>query len=136
MVDADERLSWTLRLVTAALLAGHAGCTLMEAHGSFAHNAAAVWPHASASVIPGVGAFELCLAAGVLLRPSVPLLIGVGAWKLATECLFLFAGSPVWEVVERFGSYTAPLALALLLIERQQAHDSLLAPPSSLVPNP
>jgi hypothetical protein len=130
------RLGWILRLATAALLAGHAGCTLMEAHGSFAHNAAVFWPHSPAGVVPAVGVFELSLAAGVLLRPSTGLLVGVSAWKLATECLFLSAGSPVWEVVERFGSYTAPLALALLLMGREPEHSSLEALPPSLAPIP
>jgi hypothetical protein len=111
---ARGRLGWTLRFVTFALLAGHAGCTLMEARASFAHNYSAVWPHGLAGVVTAAGLVELAMAAGVLLRPSAGLLIGVCAWKVATEALFVFAGSPVWEVVERFGSYTAPLALALL----------------------
>ena len=111
---ARLRLSWALRLVTFSLLAGHAGCTLLEQRASFAHNYAAVWPHGPAGVVPAVGLLELAMAAGVLLRPTVGLLFGVCAWKVATEALFVFAGSSVWEVVERFGSYTAPLALALL----------------------
>jgi hypothetical protein len=39
-------------------------------------------------------------------------------WKLATEMLFLSAGAPVWEVVERGGSYLAPLALFVMLSHR------------------
>jgi hypothetical protein len=113
------RLGWTLRLVTVTLLAGHAGCTLLEAHASFARNFSAVWPHGPASAIPTAGVIDLALAAGVLFRPTVALLIGVCLWKLATESLFLAAGSPAWEVVERFGSYTAPLALALLLFRQR-----------------
>ena len=134
--DARARLGWILRLVTVALLAGHAGCTLMEAHGSFVRNYAAVWPHGPAVVVPGVGILELALAAGVLLQPSAALLIGVSAWKVASECLFLFAGSPVWEVVERFGSYTAPLVLALLLTRHQQAQAAVAAPPLRISSTP
>jgi len=115
------RLGWSLRLVTFALVGGHAGCTLTEARASFAHNYATVWPHGSALVIPAVGAFELALAAGVLVRPSVSLLVGICAWKFATESLFVFAGSPAWEVLERFGSYMAPLALAFLLAKQHPA---------------
>lgn len=114
--EVRMRLGWILRLVTFALLAGHGGCTLMEAKASFAHNYSAIWPHGPASVVPAVGGLELALAAGVLLRPSVALLIAISAWKLATEGLFVFAGARGWEVLERFGSYTAPLALACLLL--------------------
>ena len=113
--DVRARLSWALRWVTVALLVGHAGCTLMEPRGSFVRNLDSVWPNAPAGLVPGVGYAEVLLAAGVLICPSVTLLAGICLWKLATEYLFLLAGSPVWEVVERFGSYTAPLALAIML---------------------
>ena len=47
------------------------------------------------------------------------LLLFVAAWKLATEFLFVTAGAPIWEFVERAGSYAAPIALAVLLRERR-----------------
>jgi hypothetical protein len=115
-VAFPRRLDWILRLVTFTLLAGHAGCTLLDAHPSFARNFTKVWPHGPVGFIPAAGVLDLVLAIGVLIRPSPALLLGVCGWKLATESLFLFAGSPVWEVIERFGSYTAPLALAYLLV--------------------
>ncbi len=119
-----SRLDWTLRLVTITLLAGHAGCTLMESHPSFARNFAVIWPHGPASLVPAAGVLDLALAVGVLFRPSTGLLLGVCLWKVATESFFLFAGSPVWEVVERFGSYTAPLALALMLLRPRASFTS------------
>jgi hypothetical protein len=36
----------------------------------------------------------------------------VFAWKLGTEALRPLAGEPIWEFIERGGSYGAPLALA------------------------
>jgi hypothetical protein len=54
------------------------------------------------------------LSAGVW--PSASLLIAIAAWKLATESLFPAAGAPIWELVERGGSFAAPIALALLLL--------------------
>jgi hypothetical protein len=48
----------------------------------------------------------------VLPRPG--LFLGVCVWKIATESLFIVAGAPFWEVIERFGSYAAPVALAVL----------------------
>jgi hypothetical protein len=38
----------------------------------------------------------------------------VFAWKLGTEALRPLAGEPIWEFIERGGSYGAPLALAWL----------------------
>lgn len=71
------------------------------------------------TVMPVVGWFEIGLAAAVMLRPVVGLLLFVGAWKVATESLFLVAGYPVWEFVERAGSYVAPLALAALVLRQR-----------------
>jgi hypothetical protein len=41
-------------------------------------------------------------------------LLFVFAWKLATEAFRPLAGEPIWEFIERGGSYGAPLALAWL----------------------
>lgn len=133
---ARLRLSRVLRLVTFSLLAGHAGCTLLEQRASFAHNYAAVWPHGPAGIVPAVALLELAMAAGVLFRPTVALLMGVCAWKVATEALFVFAGSPIWEVVERFGSYTAPLALALMPAHWQGERQAIAAARPNIASTP
>lgn len=65
---------------------------------------------------PGVGWFEIALAALVLARQWPALLVFVCVWKLATEWLFFTAGAPFWEVVERGGSYAAPIALAIVVV--------------------
>ncbi|HJQ39674.1 MAG TPA: hypothetical protein VKB93_21225 [Thermoanaerobaculia bacterium] len=100
-------LKWT----TVLLLAGHGALGVIEKPLLINHYTAIGLP-ASATAL--VGWFELALAAAVAIRPMAGLLVFVVGWKLATESLFLFAGAPVWEVIERAGSYAAPLALALL----------------------
>jgi hypothetical protein len=83
------------------------------------HYAAAGLP---AGLTATIGWFELLLAAMVAARPFAALLLFVAVWKLASESLFIAAGAPVWEVVERAGSYAAPLALAAMLLIERQAH--------------
>ena len=106
-------LTWT----TALLLFGHG------ALGAVTHKAALGTHYAviglPPSIEPYIGWFEIMLAIVVLLRPAVGLLLFVAAWKIATESLFVVAGAPVWELVERSGSYAAPLALAALMRERR-----------------
>jgi hypothetical protein len=121
------QLAWTLRLVTVTLLVGHAGLGLFAHKAGLAHHYAALGLDAPTAFVPAIGAFEFILAAFVLIVPRPELLLAVCAWKLATESLFLVAGAPVWELIERFGSYTAPLALALLLM---RTRETPLAPPS------
>jgi hypothetical protein len=40
----------------------------------------------------------------------------VALWKLATESLFVAAGQPFWELVERGRSYAAPVAFAIVVV--------------------
>lgn len=102
-----------LRWTTCLLLAGHGALGAFTGKAMLtAHYATIGLP---AATTPLVGWFELVLAAAVAIRPRLGLLIFVACWKLATETLFLAAGQPIWEVVERAGSYAAPAALAFLL---------------------
>lgn len=109
LARAANALKWT----TVLLLAGHGALGAATGKAMLtAHYAAIGLPSATT---PLVGWLEIVLAAVVALRPTVGLLLFIAAWKLATESLFVVAGAPIWEVVERAGSYAAPLALAALL---------------------
>jgi hypothetical protein len=115
-------LVWGLRLTTTLLLVGHAGLGLFAHKAGLARHYAALGASQPAALVPAVGACEFFLAALVLLRPRPALLIFVCIWKIGTESLFLVSGAPIWELIERFGSYAAPLALALLLSKPSPAH--------------
>jgi hypothetical protein len=82
-----------------------------------------------------VGAGEMGAALLLLPWPTRALCLLIVGWKLATEMLFLAAGDPVWEVLERGGSYGAPLALFLLLqygSRARQREPALRAPRSGV----
>lgn len=112
-------LKWT----TALLLFAHGALAAVTGKPLFAtHYAALGMP---ALVAPIIGYAEMMVALGVLVIPHPALLVAIAAWKLATEALFPVAGSPVWEFIERGGSYAAPLALALMSTRRAAAHSDL-----------
>jgi hypothetical protein len=50
---------------------------------------------------------------------------------LLPQSRVLVAGAPVWELIERFGSYTAPLALARLLAQGRETRQTA---PSVAIP--
>ena len=102
-------LQWT----TVLLLLGHGGLGVLGKAGLTAHYASVALPSTSTALI---GWFEIALAGAVALRPVAALLVFVAIWKLATESLWITAGAPIWEFVERAGSYVAPLALAALSV--------------------
>jgi phosphohistidine phosphatase SixA len=97
-----------LRATTVALLLGHGGLALLGKPLLATHLEAI---GLSARSLAVVGAIDVALALAVALRPMEHLLLGVVGWKLATELLYPVSGAPLWEVVERSGSYVAPLAL-------------------------
>ena len=115
-------LRFTLAATTALLLVGHGALSLLQKPEIVSHYALLGLPLGAAQLSTLAGWFEIGLAA-LMLRPrSVALCLCIAGWKLATELLFLGAGAPVWEVVERGGSYAAPIALALVLWgERRRA---------------
>ena len=100
-------LAWT----TALLLVGHGALALAGKPLLVGHLAAIglgrTW-------VGALGWLEIALAVALVLRPARGLLLGAAVWKLATEALFPIAGAPLWEWIERGGSYGAPLALAAL----------------------
>ena len=118
LLAADGRqqlavLQRALQIATALLLAGHGALGAISGKSLFAtHYAAVGLPD---GLTAPIGWFELGLAAIIAVRPFASVLLFACAWKLATESLFIAAGAHVWELVERAGSFAAPLALALLM---------------------
>jgi hypothetical protein len=113
-----RRLRRVLVLTTSVLLLGHgalalAGKPLLIQHWQsigVIHTA-----DAGERFIQLTGGMEIGAALMLLAWPTRALCLIIFTWKLATETLFITSGAPVWEVLERGGSYGAPLALLVLL---------------------
>ena len=73
-----------------------------------------------------VGGLEIVLAVAVLVAPLPSLLLGICLWKMATEALFMTAGSLPFEWIERAGSYMAPLALYYLMVTKRERRAIML----------
>jgi hypothetical protein len=115
-----DRLLRNLEIVLVAvvvlLLMGH-GALGLEGKPGLVSNYASILPDdVAARMTPIVGGGEIALALVLARWPSVRLALFIAVWKLAIESLFLASGAPFWEVVERGGSYTAPVALAIVLM--------------------
>jgi hypothetical protein len=110
-IDVSRVLQWT----TVLLLGGHGALGILHKPLLIAHYSAIGLPSSTTAI---VGWFEVIVAIFIAVRPTVSLLIFAAFWKAGTESLFLIAGDPIWEVVERAGSYAAPLALAALIYNR------------------
>lgn len=108
-----------LRWTSVLLLAGH-GMLAWNAKPLLVEHWHAVLPAADAAAIArAAGAVELTLALLLAVEPTGTLGLFACVWKLCTEALFLAAGAPIWEFVERAGSYGAPLVLGLWLARQR-----------------
>ena len=116
-------IEWTLRLTTATLLIGHGG------FGALMHKQNLILHFDSVGLPPDnldpvlfltiVGWFEIALGLMVLIKPVPVILLVILTWKVFTELLYPISGTPIWEFIERFGSYGAPLGLFYLIREKK-----------------
>jgi hypothetical protein len=114
-----DRVAFVLRATTGTLLVGHGVLAAAMQKAVFSHHLEAA--HLPFVPVPALGGFEIALGLAVLLAPVGPLLLFIFAWKVVTELLYPLSGAPFLEVVERGGSYAAPLALYFLSRSRSIA---------------
>ena len=136
-----SEIGWILRVTTALLLIGHGGFDFaMSKKWTDYGSAVGISPATLAAhpFTPLAGWFELALGLLVLACPKRGVLLFVFAWKLGTEAFRPLAGEPIWEFIERGGSYGAPLALAWVQGWRQTiaagAHRAMSRGPSPSLP--
>ena len=65
-----------------------------------------------------VGIVDIILAILVLVKPIRPLILWMAIWGLWTALLRPIAGMPVWDFLERWANWSAPLALYLVMKNR------------------
>jgi len=110
--DGKRILVWS----TAFLMIGHGGLAvsgkqILLDHWQFLRIADPL------RFVPIMGWFEIVVGVWVGLRPQVSILLFIFFWKVFTESLYPLAGAPIWEFIERFGSYVAPLAIAIGILK-------------------
>lgn len=108
----ETAIRHVLLATTACLLVGHGGLAIAQ-KAVLARHAEILGLGPESLVL--VGVFEIALAFLVLLVPHPGVLSGVALWKIGTEMLWPIAGAPLWEFIERGGSYAAPILLAILV---------------------
>ena len=110
-------IEWILRIAVAGEFLGH---------GVFAIQGKAAWvtwiqeilrvgPDTAASLLPLIGWTDIAVALIVLLYPIRIVLLWAVAWGFWTALVRPIVGEPVWDFVERWANWGAPLALLLVL---------------------
>ena len=61
-----------------------------------------------------VGLLDIAIALVVLIKPLRPVLLWAAIWGFWTALLRPLVGEPIWDFIERWANWAAPLALLAL----------------------
>ncbi len=114
----NQRIAeWILRVAVAGEFIGH-GVLALEGKkdwiGWFAKFGVAN-PDTATQLLFLIGLMDIALAILVLLRPVRAALLWMAFWGLWTALLRPIVGMPVWDFVERWANWGAPLALLYII---------------------
>ncbi len=116
-MNKEKMMQWILRIAVAGEFIGH---------GALALGGKADWvgwvqqlsgfsQPTALNIILAIGAVDIILALIVLFRPVRPLLLWMAFWGFFTAILRPIVGQSIWDFIERFANWGAPLALFYLL---------------------
>ena len=121
-INYQKAMNWVLRIAIAGEFIGHGVFALQGKEGWFKYFEpfGITNPDTIVSLLLVVGIVDVLLAVLVLIKPMRLALMWMVFWGLFTAMIRWPLGpDPVWDFVERWANWGAPLAL-LLLIEWQK----------------
>ena len=112
-----QKAIWALRIGVAGEFLGHGVLALQgkaDWIGWFAKFGISN-PDTAATLLMLVGILDIIVALVVLFKPMKPVLLWAVFWGFWTALLRPIVGMPIWDFVERFANWGAPLALLFLM---------------------
>lgn len=121
-MDNSKKIEWILRIGVAGEFLGH---------GIFALQGKADWikwigqlsgasTELAGQLLLVVGILDILVAVIVLFKPLKPVLLWAAFWGAWTALVRPLVGLPIWDFVERFANWAAPLALYYWLKSKNQ----------------
>lgn len=74
-----------------------------------------VSPENAVFLLTLIGISDLCVALFVLIKPIRLVLLWAAVWGFWTALLRPVVGEPLWDFIERWANWAAPLALLLII---------------------
>lgn len=119
-MNNNKIIQWILRIAVAGEFLGH---------GAFALQGKEQWIKwisqltgadlvMAAKMMFVIGIMDLLVAVIVLFKPIKPVLLWAAFWGFWTALVRPLVGEPIWDFVERFANWGAPLALYFILRSR------------------
>ena len=110
-------IEWVLRIAVFGEFAGHGVLALQQKAQwvGWVQKFGVADAALAGQLIMVVGAIDLILAFIVLLRPIPILLLWMAFWGFWTALVRPLVGEPIWDFIERWTNWGAPLALWYLV---------------------
>lgn len=108
-------VEWVLRLAVFGEFLGHGVFALQgkEAWIGWIEQLLSVSPELAGQLLFAVGIADVLIALIVLIKPVRPILLWAAIWGFWTALVRPLVGEPIWDFVERWANWGAPLALYL-----------------------
>lgn len=106
------KAQWILRIAIAGEFLGH-GIFALQVKKSFIPLITG-WGFSqefALAVLPVIGIIDISLAVLVLIKPIRAALLWMALWGFLTALARPIAGEPIWDFIERWTNWGAPLAL-------------------------
>lgn len=112
-----KKIEWVLRIAVFGEFLGHGVFALQgkKAWLDWIQELAGTEPALAAKLLFIVGIIDLIVALIVLIRPIRAALLWAAIWGFWTALVRPIVGEPIWDFIERWANWGAPLALLLLL---------------------
>ena len=116
MKDNISKAQWVLRIAVAGEFLGHGVFALQGKAGWIPYfTSVGITAETAATLLPLIGIMDVALAILVLVKPIRIAVLWMALWGVATALIRPIAGEPIWDFIERFANWGAPLALLYLL---------------------
>ena|SRR3989344_2427415 len=108
-----RKVEWLLRVGVAGEFLGHGVLAIngKEDWINWIVQLASVDASTAGSLLTAIGILDVAVAAIVLVRPMSPVLLWAAFWGFFTALIRPMIGAPIWDFIERFANWAAPLAL-------------------------
>jgi len=116
-MESFKKIGWVLRIAIAGEFVGHGVFALQgkKAWIGWIQQLLGVEIGTATILLTLVGIIDLIVALIILIRPIRIIVLWATIWGFWTAILRPIVGEPVWDFVERWANWGAPLSLLLLL---------------------
>src|SRR3990167_6922885 len=117
MMNTMKKMEWALRIGVAGEFLGHGLLAIEGKKDWIGWISQMTYTDTSTAttLLLLVGISDVVLALIVLIRPIRPLLLWMAFWGFWTALVRPLVGEPIWDFVERWANWGAPLALWYLV---------------------